>query len=974
MARAGQAGLVLLWASLSVPPPGSSLQSFNISLLLLYNCSSSSYPRLHPSNTHKLGLASSTSLPLYWPFVILLPARSRSTSSCHGHATMPYAVLVPACMSPSPVEAAQTRLHLLVRGRGACALSFLDHRRPIACRNFELGTLEEGEMETDVHACADRGMVKVDGYLSEAPTYLALNTRSSYGTHSVARARETLASGQVTTQIPYEPSTPPTAQLSKTPGPMHVNHCVEPRSVPSLPHGPAPRAQSPQVSISIPVPIDSDPCTTLRTRRALRPSSRPVAFRATRRILFSGDPAMSRPSMTRIASTPHITARLAGGLSSPECRLPSLRPQCRQTSHGVASEGPRPVNDQLESPLSPCNSRSKPFRTHELLPLFYLSRAAVQTSADVPLFGSPIPSVDMLREAVHPLKSQRVQCPSLCTQETALEQELQYPFATASLRRRGLRRSVSRVVVIALERQLTNAPRVAQSWRAWSEAHGAACQLSTRKHELRSPSPQVPLALRIVNIPRRGCLPSVGGAPAASVATLLAAWLRSIRPGEDSDKHTAVVRAESSAHLNEGFWDDTRLKRASSARCIHSPLAQTAQTASPSGRDRRGDMCTSTPTSLREPRAGPVEAAGERSSMGLQRAGAVLSVRWLWAIATGGGRQPVISGITGPDRGMRGRCVHSERTRVREDLCLSPPGSCSAPEQRARAQLSMRGSSGLSTAPADGPLRRAVPLAGRRRWLRRNRRWDACSAYCLTAAARSLFQRAASSLPLASLPPMCRSPSHPYARFSARLPYMDPIPLPRAREISPSASGPRRSLHPIHACLRAPAAEFVHSALGPSWPPPHSARRQLPESTVDSERTRVKDTSPLSRRGVFLGSGMEDEEAIIDSGVAIDLCSTRSAPRPLHRSSCSLARSGSGTIGRPTTRKEERDGFVASKPLLYGYMRFRRGGRSAYRGGQVGKVEVVYRRWRAFKSKTNALRWKNYDTGANACDGWQLVV
>ena len=37
---------------------------------------------------------------------------------------------------------------------------------------------------------------------------------------------------------------------------------------------------------------------------------------------------------------------------------------------------------------------------------------------------------------------------------------------------------------------------------------------------------------------------------------------------------------ESIAHLNEGFWDGTRLKRASSARCIHSPLAQTAQTAS----------------------------------------------------------------------------------------------------------------------------------------------------------------------------------------------------------------------------------------------------------------------------------------------------------------------------------------------------------------------------------------------------------
>ena len=68
---------------------------------------------------------------------------------------MPYAVLVYACMSPSPVEAAQTRLHLLVRGRGACALSFLDHRRPIACRNFDLETLEEGEMETDVHACAE---------------------------------------------------------------------------------------------------------------------------------------------------------------------------------------------------------------------------------------------------------------------------------------------------------------------------------------------------------------------------------------------------------------------------------------------------------------------------------------------------------------------------------------------------------------------------------------------------------------------------------------------------------------------------------------------------------------------------------------------------------------------------------------------------------------------------------------------------
>ena len=40
----------------------------------------------------------------------------------------------------------------------------------------------------------------------------------------------------------------------------------------------------------------------------------------------------------------------------------------------------------------------------------------------------------------------------------------------------------------------------------------------------------------------------------------------------------------------------------------------------------------------------------------------------------------------------------------------------------------------------------------------------------------------------------------------------------------------------------------------------------------------------------------------------------------------------------------------------------------------MGKVEVVYRRWQAFESETNALRWLNYDTGANACDGWQLVV
>ena len=68
---------------------------------------------------------------------------------------MPYAVFVPICMSPSHAEAAQTRLHLLVRGRGACALSFLDHRRPIACRNFDLETLEEGEIETDVHAFAE---------------------------------------------------------------------------------------------------------------------------------------------------------------------------------------------------------------------------------------------------------------------------------------------------------------------------------------------------------------------------------------------------------------------------------------------------------------------------------------------------------------------------------------------------------------------------------------------------------------------------------------------------------------------------------------------------------------------------------------------------------------------------------------------------------------------------------------------------
>ena len=29
---------------------------------------------------------------------------------------------------------------------------------------------------------------------------------------------------------------------------------------------------------------------------------------------------------------------------------------------------------------------------------------------------------------------------------------------------------------------------------------------------------------------------------------------------------------------------------------------------------------------------------------------------------------------------------------------------------------------------------------------------------------------------------------------------------------------------------------------------------------MDSERTHVKDTSPLSRREIFLGSGMEDEE------------------------------------------------------------------------------------------------------------------
>ena len=73
MARAGQAGLVLLWAALSVPPPGSSLQSFNISLLLLYNCSSSSYPRLYPSNTHKVGLASSTSLS-YSTSRLLIPS------------------------------------------------------------------------------------------------------------------------------------------------------------------------------------------------------------------------------------------------------------------------------------------------------------------------------------------------------------------------------------------------------------------------------------------------------------------------------------------------------------------------------------------------------------------------------------------------------------------------------------------------------------------------------------------------------------------------------------------------------------------------------------------------------------------------------------------------------------------------------------------------------------------------------------
>ena len=126
---------------------------------------------------------------------------------------MPYAVLVPAGISPSYVEAAQTRLHLLVRGRGACALSFLDHRRPIACRNFELGTLEEREMETGAHACAVkvedteewcrwtdtypkvrgpaslRMCLKRRGFECLQPLRTLLETQDSRTEHRVARAR-----------------------------------------------------------------------------------------------------------------------------------------------------------------------------------------------------------------------------------------------------------------------------------------------------------------------------------------------------------------------------------------------------------------------------------------------------------------------------------------------------------------------------------------------------------------------------------------------------------------------------------------------------------------------------------------------------------------------------------------------------------------------------------------------------------------
>ncbi|KAI0702146.1 hypothetical protein C8Q76DRAFT_697879 [Earliella scabrosa] len=531
------------------------------------------------------------------------------------------------------------------------------------------------------------------------------------------------------------------------------------------------------------------------------------------------------------------------------------------------------------------------------------------------------------------------------------------------------------------------------------------------------------------------CPLPVGGALAPSVATLRAAWLRSIRPGEYSDEHT-VVRAVSSRPGPSRTHLDVYTDPAQGAACAFSGGRGGAIVDVTTARGR-SSLCAVLPLARSLIRPHPAEQTADSTDGRGHRDGpqAVMYIRnhrtgsrhaWPLCSQRADARPRrslpvparVLFRLQSRARGHDCGCEARVGCRLRlpmvrsAALFLSPVvvGACVGSVSQAVERANVAGSPRLLELPTGRPYSRrkktSAPLLPRSalylaQMAEEKCRWDvavdACSAYCLTAPARSLFQRAASSLPkrgflIRTLRTLAtrilldpRSPLvgrltlymridpnilvlaatslpfHPLTRTLA-LP-LGTLPSPPAcrtwiRSRAPTSHGPSCTARTTGMYQCASVARIAYTTTTPAtatrtgdiaqclwssstvaprpriparsscgiraqctyWPPPpHSARRQLAGRTaVDSERTHVKDTSPQSRRGVFLGSGMEDKGAIVDGGVAIDLCPTRSAPRPLHRSSCSLARSGSRTIGWPRTIREERDGrgFVASKPLL----------------------------------------------------------
>ncbi|KAI0702136.1 hypothetical protein C8Q76DRAFT_697871 [Earliella scabrosa] len=446
-----------------------------------------------------------------------------------------------------------------------------------------------------------------------------------------------------------------------------------PRSgVLSLPDGLAPRAKSPSSFHSPSIQIRAQ---LSRTRRALRPSLHPRCFpRSKLRNLLNRSSLMQWPlthmpprlrldlkhepklSIIRIAPTTPLPGhhRPSRGWTI-VARISFPFPQFRQMSHSVAFEGTLPRRSGVR--LGPTASR----------------RPSVETSAGAMLVRVSIGNGPRALAAAHLLA-----CPARVVRFGGFEEcrmtvrayeghELRYAKQGQHTRTTNIMSAGSRKTSTRLTRS--------SPLRAKSEELACAWMTS---------SSQVRLGLPIVD-PQRGGWPSLGLKSSAERRPLGWRWAQESAP----PVHTPLAQSHSCPFvvLTADRTDYGAFCRPGPSRTrlhVYTDFAQGAACGSSGG---RGGAIVD----------GTTECAGAVLSVRYARLHALsyaymrLSRPRTAQIAAGDrdGLQAVVSGFAAADRG---RCVHSARTRDRGDFSMSTLGFCSAPEQRARARLSMRGS------------------------------------------------------------------------------------------------------------------------------------------------------------------------------------------------------------------------------------------------------------------------------------------